>query len=253
MEVISIVNLKGGVGKTITACNLAAILGAFHYKRVLLVDADAQANASQFYNAAGDVNHLGMVLDGLCDYWPEFVYETETPGVSILPADISLLEQDIAALRRDSSDAMKHLGDLILTIEDDNAFDYVIFDCPPAFSAASVAAILCSSRVIIPTKLDAFSISGVGEITAQVRGLRQIRPGIRVDGVLITQHHNSPVQEQGEALLRSSGLPVYKTRIRRTDKVDEATFARQPLFQWSKTSSAGRDYIAFAEEVLAHE
>jgi len=254
MEVYSIVNLKGGVGKTVTACNLAAILGAYHGLRVLLIDADAQANATAFFGCQDAGSTLGDVLAGRCVYWPEFILETEQQNVSVLPADISLLEQDIASVREGGAESLKALGDLLGVLSDDDAFDVVIFDCPPAFSAASVAAIACSGAVIIPTKIDAWSISGVEEITRQVEGVRrQIKPDIRVAGVLVTMYHNAEVQAQGIELLRKRRLPVYDTVIRRTDKVDEATFARQPLFQWSRQSSAGRDYLAWAEEFVKKE
>ena len=253
MEVYSIINLKGGVGKTVTACNLAAILGAYHGLRVLLIDADAQANATAFFGCQDAGSTLGDVLAGRCVYWPEFILETEQQNVSVLPADISLLEQDIASVREGGAESLKALGDLLGVLSDDDAFDVVIFDCPPAFSAASVAAIACSGAVIIPTKIDAWSISGVEEITRQVEGVRrQIKP-MRLAGVLVTMYHSAEVQRQGEELLRAKGLPVYETVIRRTDKVDEATFARQPLFQWSRTSAAGRDYMAWAEEFVEKE
>ena len=243
MEVYSIVNLKGGVGKTVTACNLAAILGAYHGLRVLLIDADAQANATAFFGCQDAGSTLGDVLAGRCVYWPEFILETEQQNVSVLPADISLLEQDIASVREGGAESLKALGDLLGVLSDDDAFDVVIFDCPPAFSA-----------VIIPTKIDAWSISGVEEITRQVEGVRrQIKPDIRVAGILVTMYHNADVQEQGIALLHKKHLPVYDHVIRRTDKVDEATFARQPLFQWSRLSSAGRGYMAWAEEFVEKE
>ena len=253
MEVYSIVNLKGGVGKTVTACNLAAILGAYHGLRVLLIDADAQANATAFFGCNEAGSTLGDVLEGRCVYWPEFILETEQQNVSVLPADISLLEQDIASVRSGGTQSLKALGDLLAVLSDDDAFDAVIFDCPPAFSAASVAAIACSSAVVIPTKIDAWSIGGVEEITRQVEGIRrQIKP-VRLAGVLVTMYHNADVQRQGLELLRKKGLPVYDTVIRRTDKVDEATFARQPLFQWSRTSAAGIDYMAWAKEFVTKE
>ena len=246
------------MGKTVTACNLAAILGAWHEKRVLLIDADAQANTTAFYSCDRAGRTLADVLAGRCNYWPEFILETEVTGVSVLPADISLLEQDIASVRRGGMESIKFLGDLMQVLAEDNAYDVVLFDCPPAFSAASVAAIACSDAVIIPTKIDAWSVSGVDEIVRQIDAIRQeIKPGIRVAGVLITMYHRAEVQEQGaeflRKLLRSRNAAVYDTAIRRTDKVDEATFARQPLYQWSRTSSAGRDYLAWTEEFLKKE
>lgn len=253
MEVYSIVNLKGGVGKTVTACNLAAILGAWHGLRVLLIDADAQANASVFFGCDDAGSTLGDVLEGRCVFWPEFILETDCENVSVLPADISLLEQDISSVRNGGSGSLKALGDLLAVLSDDDAFDVVIFDCPPAFSAASVAAIACSGAVIIPTKIDAWSIDGVEEISRQVEGIRrQIKP-VRLAGVLVTMYHNAEVQRQGLELLRAKGLPVYEQVIRRTDKVDEATFARQPLFQWSRTSAAGLDYMAWVGEFVTKE
>ena len=254
MEVYSIVNLKGGVGKTVTACNLAAILGEFHEKQVLLIDADAQANASAFFDASSKGLTLTDVLQGRYRHWKECIQPTNCKNVSILSSDIGLLEQDIASIRAAGKPGLKFLGDLIWTFDHENAFDIVIFDCPPAFSAASVAAIACSDAVIIPTKIDAWSVSGVEEITRQVEGIqRQIRPNIRLAGVLVTMYHTAEVQRQGITLLRQKRLPVYDTVIRRTDKVDEATFARQPLFQWSRNSAAGRDYIAWVKEFVEKE
>lgn len=254
MEVYSIVNMKGGVGKTVTACNLAVLLGAYHDKRVLLIDADAQANATAFFGCAFSFSTLADVLEGRCAYWPDFIRETAADGVSVLPASIDLLEHDIASVRSGGMESIKFLGDLLNALAEDNAFDLVIFDCPPAFSAASVAAIACSDAVIIPTKIDAWSIDGVEEISRQIEGVRrQIKPGIRVAGILVTMYHNADVQQQGIDLLHKRRLPVYDTVIRRTDKVDEATFARQSLFQWSRTSSAGRDYVAWTKEFLTKE
>ena len=254
MEVYSIVNLKGGVGKTVTACNLAAILGAYHGLRVLLIDADAQANATAFFGCSEASSTLGDVLAGRCSFWPEFILETEQTNVSVLPADISLLEQDIASVREGGAESLKALGDLLEVLSDDDAFDVVIFDCPPAFSAASVAAIACSGAVIIPTKIDAWSISGVDEISRQVEGVRrQIKPDIRVAGILVTMYHNADVQQQGIDLLRKRRLPVYDTVIRRTDKVDEATFYGQAMQEYSPWSAAGRDYRDFTRELLYRE
>ncbi len=126
----------------------------------------------------------------------------------------------------------------------------VLIDCPPSFTAASVAAIAASDDVIIPVKVDAFSVSGMRELLTQISGVRGICPGIRTAGILVTMWHNSPAVVQGEALLRDSGVPVFRTVIRRSDKVDESTFARQPLNEYSRYSSAGRDYRALVAEYL---
>lgn len=259
MKTISIVNLKGGVGKTVTAVNMAAILAGVHGQKVLVIDADPQANASAFLNCAeADINTLAGVLAGEADYVYDWIYETSIANVQCVPADISLIDADIASIRNGGS--IDALRSFLEAIEEDNVMssecgedvtcDYCLIDCPPSFTAASVAAIAASDEIIIPIKIDAFSINGMRELIAQIDSVRSIRPSIVIAGVLVTMWHNSPAVVQGEQLLRRSRIPIFDTHIRRSDKVDESTFAKLPLDQYSKHSGAGRDYRRFVEEYL---
>lgn len=114
-----------------------------------------------------------------------------------------------------------------------------------------MSAIAASDDIIIPAKVDAFAISGIAELKKQIEAVQQLRDNIRIAGVLITLWRPLPVVMQGEAYLRSSGLPVFETYIRRTDqKVDESTFTRQPLTEYSPFCNAARDYRSFVEEYL---
>lgn len=259
MKVISIINLKGGVGKTVTAVNMAAILAGEHGKRVLVIDADPQANATRFFGLNGDdCNTIAGIMNGDADYPYDFIYETKLEGVSCIPSEISLIEADIASVKEGGS--VKRLRGFCEAIEEDNQylakngeapeFDFTIIDCPPSFTAASVAAIAASDEIIIPVKIDAFALDGMAELVKQVEGVKQIRPQIRIAGALITMWHNCPAVIEGEALLRKTGLPVFRQNIRRSDKVDESTFMRQPLEEYSRQSAAGRDYRAFVAEYL---
>ena len=259
MRVISMVNLKGGVAKTTTAVNMADILAAEHGKRVLVVDADAQASATKFYGMDGsDCNTLADLLSGDCvECVDEYIYKTKRSGVNLTPSEISLIQQDIASAQSGSGGAVKRFGDFIAGLREDAAteenaepLDYIIIDCPPSFTAASVAAIAASDDVIIPLKVDAFAVEGMAELMGQIDGLRMTRPGIRVAGILITMWHNSPAVVQGEALLREKALPVFRQTIRRSDKVDESTFMRQPVREYSPTCAATRDYRKFVAEYL---
>lgn len=251
MKTICIMNLKGGTGKTVTSINLAAVLARRYRQRVLLVDADHQGNTSSFFKAdlAGDT--LLEVLTGGSDpYWENVIQHTDYEGLDILPADMSLAELDAAPLPGGGR-ALWRLRELLDVLEKDGAYDYVVVDMPPAFSFAARAALLAADEVIIPIKLDAFSVGGMAELLKQVRSLEKVNPRLTVAGVLITMWRNIEVIRQAEAALRGGSVPVFQTTIRRTDRVDESTFQRQPLSVYSPGSAASVDYARFVQEYLA--
>ena len=252
MRKIAVVNLKGGVGKTVTAVNMASILADTYGCRVLVIDADPQANATRFLGLDGGrtEHNMASVMAGAGGDPYSYVYSTRIPGIDMVPSDISLIASDIASVSRGGGARL--LEQLLNAIEADDPgnYGYCIIDCPPSFTAASVAAIAAADDVIVPVKIDAFALSGMRELMAQIDGVRKIRPAIRVAGVLITMWHRSPAVVQDEELLRASGLPVFATHIRRSDKVDESTFAGEALGSYSRYSSAARDYSAFVAEYL---
>ena len=250
MKTICVMNLKGGVGKTVTADNMAAILAADHGKRVLLVDADHQGNTSKFFKADQTGDTLREVLLGAADpYWPGVVQGAGYEGLDILPADITLAELDTGAAQGVGVGLYK-LREFLQTVREDDAYDYCVIDMPPAFSFAARAALLAADEVVVPMKLDAFSVDGMAELLRQISAMRKINPALRLGGVLITMWHNVGVICQAEAILRKSAVPVFNTVIRRTDRVDESTFTRQPLNIYSPRSAACVDYRAFVREFL---
>ena len=268
MRTISIINLKGGTAKTTTTINMAAILADMG-KTVLVIDADAQANATQFYGVRDPdklcENTLAELLNayesfGRSDYAEDYVRKTPFSGIDLVPASIGLLNADIAALKRGGN--LKTIEDLLDNLNEDawlengvpengaSAYDFVLIDCPPSFTAASVAAIYASDDVIIPAETDLFSVMGLATLIKQVDSVRLIQPRVRVSGVLITKWHNTPACVQGEAALRASAAPVFDTHIRRSEKVPESINLRQSLQTYSPQSAAGRDYRAFVAEYL---
>lgn len=252
MKAIAILNLKGGVGKTVTAVNMAHILAADHKQRVLLVDCDSQCNATEFFGLGPHyAATLADILRGDFEpYISDLVTCTDYPGVDVIPGSDELMDMDMSQITSQRVNG-RVLADMCYTIGEDNEYDYVLFDCPPAFNAASAAALLAADEVIIPIKLDAFSIRGLANVSRQIDNMRRINPKIRVAGALITMWRNVPVVLEAEGSLRDCGLlPVFQTVIRRTDKVDEMTFERKPIAIYSPRSAAGYDYRSFVQEYL---
>lgn len=251
MRTYAIVNRKGGVGKTTTAVNLAYVLATSCHLRVLLVDADGQANATQMLLPPGEYDGLGALLRGLAICYDEVVQHTDVNLLDVLPASGDLWALDLEAKESCRYSALMQMRD---AMEEDRAYDVMVIDCPPNLSAACVSAILASDAIIIPVLSDACSATGVADLVEQIDSLCYIRPDIRVAGVLVNQWHRSPVVEDAAAYLREDGrVPVYNTVIRRTDKVPESSWARMAVQQWSPWCSAARDYRAWTAELLAKE
>jgi chromosome partitioning protein len=249
MKTISIMNVKGGVGKTITAVNLAQILACDHNFRVLLIDADAQADASSMLIPEEDeesADCYGMLTAGVVaeDYIQSTCYRN---------LDIVCGGSDMFWISMESAERYtRTMHDFLSAVSPD--YDFCIIDCPPHFSAPSVAAICNSTHVIVPVKLDAFGIRGCRFLVKQVEAILEINPDISMPLVLVTMWRNSEVCRQSYQLLRQD-LPedvvIFPTVIRRTDKADESTFYGQALGEYSRYSSAGRDYRNFTSELLS--
>lgn len=257
MRTFAILNMKGGVGKTTTAINLAYLLATEYQLRVLLIDADPQANATHALLPNGDWTGLAGLLGGYATVYDEVVVATDLPLLDVIPASDELWEID---LKERTGDAPLHgtanvLQDLRDAAIEDDAYDVIVIDCPPNFSAACVSAINAANSIIIPVLPDAFSAAGMGSLTAQIDGVRKIHPDVRVAGCLITQWHRADVVEDATAYLReNSPVPVFDSVIRQsTDKMLESTWVREPVQVWSPFSSAARDYRAWVKELVEKE
>lgn len=254
MRTIAIMNLKGGVGKTVTALALGAALSSAG-KRVLLVDCDGQMSLTRFYFPNLDPDSTLTVADVLQGtgeaVWEDNVVPV-SERISLLPASSALYGLDVAAIRKGGK-GLTALRDFRDAMAEDGEVNYMIFDCPPGFTAASVGALMAADEVVIPMLVDGFSMRGVSDMASQINGIRTANSRIKVAGVLITQWHNTEVVRQGEMLLRSLSVPVFHTVIRRTDKVPEFTFDRSSIYDYSPRSAASQDYRLWVKEYLGEE
>lgn len=245
MRTIAVLNMKGGVGKTTTVINLAHILANDYRRRVVVVDCDPQCNLTNFYGVPTDGPTVADVLRGTHEpYWGDIVTEV-TPWISILPASTKLWQLDLAAIQAGES-KLNAMRDFLQAMEEDQEVDVVLFDCPPGFTAALMAA----QEVIIPVLMDGFSLEGMAEMLAQVASMRSSNPALKVGGVLINQWHRSVPVIQAEKVLRTMPVPVYNQTIRRSDKVLESTMVKEPVADYSITSSAARDYRLLVQEIF---
>lgn len=252
MRTIAIMNNKGGVGKTVTAINLADILVREHHKRVVLADCDGQMNLTRFYLPEFDpeINYsmASLLLGDGEQVWSDNLMPL-APDLDLIPGSSELYDLDVAAIKDGLSWPERLLG-VCRAARDDGQTDFFIFDCPPGYTVASIAALMAADEVVIPMLLDGFSFAGVADMAAQIRSMRQANSSIRIAGVLLTQWRNSDVVRQGEQLIRSLDVPVFKQVIRRTEKVPESTFDRSPIWQYSPGSAASQDYRAWVRELL---
>lgn len=253
MRSIAIMNNKGGVGKTVTAINLADILVRDYHKRVVLVDCDGQANLTRFFlpdldPEMGQIITTADVLTGDCEQvWSDNLTPIRD-GLELLGSSSGLYDLDLLAIK-DASSAPEHMVQFVQAARDDGDTDFFVFDCPPGYTVASVAALLAADEVVIPVTADAFSIDGVAAVLRQVRTIQRTRPGLTATA-LLTQVHSADVVTESEKLLRNMGVSVFETRIRRTDKVPESTMSMMPLAEYSAGSAATRDYRAWVRELL---
>lgn len=259
-KVISIMNSKGGVGKTITAANMAQILASEYGHHVLAIDLDPQADLTALLGQAeifGDHMELENVagaydlLTGAEAYPENMIYPTRYTGLDLVPSCSQMLVLGLTS----ADDCTKRLSDFIAAIsEADKPYDFVVVDCPPAFSGPSAAAIYCSDDVIIPTKLDYFGHKAAQFILEQIEIIASTSERELLPSVLVTMWHNSEVCKQGLIVLEDA-LPesvlLYPAMIRRSDKVDESTYYGQALGEYSRFSSAGRDYRDFVAQFLS--
>lgn len=252
MRTTLVFNAKGGVGKTVTTINMAAELAA-RGKRVVAVDADPQCNLTNFYlkGAEEGFTSLYEVLTGDHEpFYDDWMLDA-AENIKLVPGSMDLILADVHALQQKDI-KLTAIRELAETIAEDDAADFMLIDSPPSFTAATTAALAAADDVVIPMKLDAFSLSGVGELLRQIAAMRDVNPRLRVSGVLVTQYDGTTVALETADALRESAVPIFATMIHRTTAVDRSTFERKPLREMAGTYAkrAAEEYGALVDEWL---
>lgn len=249
MKKIVVMTLKGGVAKTVTATTLAYILGEERKKKVLLVDADQQGNASMLFSRYDPTTPgLAGLLDGEYDI-ENTVEETDAENVDIIPANGYIMQTNMNLLSERSLDQIHRFRDAIEPIE--SSYDYCIVDCGLLMDMTVTNVMVTADLVIVPVKVGGFEIDAIQQMEEQLEDLRTINPKIEMK-VLMTMKQRNKTTEQVEEWLRGPGSSwkCFKTPIRRSIVVEKATMAREPLPEFAKNCAATKDYREVVEELL---
>ena len=251
MKIISIINLKGGVAKTLTADNMAHVLAVFHSKRVLIVDNDKQGNTSKMFGVHSyDDKSISDVLTARRLDIHEAIKKTRFEGIDVLPANMTLIRANLEVMMDSTRPQQTRLRAALDPIAGE--YDYCLIDNAPDINISTINALVASDDVIIPIKIDKYAFDGLAELKEQIEDTRDdLNPRLRLAGCLITCFQRTDADKQGEEWLQSQPeYPVFNTHIRYSEKVTESTFAESPIAEYSRRSGAAMDYIAFVREYL---
>ncbi|GMB01055.1 ParA family protein [Pelosinus sp. IPA-1] len=253
MKIISIANLKGGVGKTETAINMSCVLADMG-KRVLIVDNDIQCNTSKFFELIGMKPSIVEVFQSSGDkeILQAAIKNTKNKNLSILPSTMDLAAVNIEMAKNGE---VTILHDCLRELEND--FDYIIIDNAPNMTPNVINAIIASNDIIVPTDIDEYGLDGLDNIREQVQIAREsgLNDSIKIVGVLITKYNaRTKVDRQGaEELRKCPENKLFDNMINLTVEVKKAKFNKIPLVKYARRNPAAQAYIGFVNEYLKRE
>jgi chromosome partitioning protein len=248
-KIIAIANQKGGVGKTTTSVNLAASLGVLE-KKVLLIDADPQANATSGLGVDVESVEIGsyQLIEHSCSA-EECIIKTNAPNVDIIPAHIDLVAIEIELVDKDEREymlrkAIQHLK---------NSYDYIIIDCAPSLGLLTLNALTAADSVMIPIQCEYFALEGLGKLLNTIKSVQKIHnKALDIEGMLLTMYDsrlrlsNQVVEE----VQKHFSDMVFETIIQRNVRLGEAPSFGESIINYDVSSKGASNYLSLAEEII---